>query len=204
MDQGGNNATQTGWRTISNTTFKQDIDNASSKIRNSEEFQDCMKKQANMCIQTTGMQIAQKNKDSAFCKELPNADEQLSCEFAITMINAQEANNEKLCDTLKTPTYLKQCKVHVYKQNAIAKNDISLCEKIATVINTTDTEFTSEASMQKDQCILQFISSNASAKESDCKKLSNIASEDMCKTILKSKTQIINPPTPGNIPLIKR
>lgn len=62
-----------------------------------------------------------KNKDSAFCKELPNADEQLSCEFAITMINAQETNNEKLCDTLKTPTYLKQCKVHVYKQNAIAK-----------------------------------------------------------------------------------
>lgn len=204
MDQKWNNITQTGWRTVSNTTFKQDIDNASSKIRNSEEFQDCMKKQANMCIQTTGMQIAQKNKDSAFCKELSNADEQLSCEFAITMINAQETNNEKLCDTLKTPMYLKQCKVHVYKQNAIVKNDITLCEKIASVINSSDTNVTSEASIQKDQCILQFISSNTKAEESDCKKLSNTASQDMCKSILKSKTQVIVPPPPTNIPSIKR
>lgn len=203
MDQKGNNtATQTGWQTVSNTTFTQDINNTSSKIRDTNEFQDCMKRQTNMCIQSTGMQIAQRAKDSSFCKELPSSEEQLSCEFAITMMSAQEKGDDKLCDTLKNANYLKQCKIQVYRQAAVSKNDISFCDKIDTVIKSTDATVTSETSTLKDQCIIQFIASSADSKESDCKKLSSTSSLDMCKMILKNKQQFPNNTLPPVMPTI--
>ena len=47
-----------------------------------------------MCIQSTGMQIAQRVKDTTFCKELATPEHK-TCEFAVTMINAQEKNDKK-------------------------------------------------------------------------------------------------------------
>ena len=150
-----------------------------------------------MCIQSTGMQIAQRTKDSTFCKELPSSEEQLSCEFAITMMGAQEKSDDTLCDTLKNANYLKQCKIQVYRQAAVSKNDVSFCDKIDTVIKSPGATVTSEASTQKDQCILQFIASSPDSKESDCTKLSSASSLDMCKMSLKNKQQFPNNTIPA-------
>lgn len=46
------------------------------------------------------------------------------------MINAQEKNDEKLCDTLTDKNYVKQCKIQIYRQEAINKKNIVLCDKI--------------------------------------------------------------------------
>jgi hypothetical protein len=176
------------------TTYTEDVEKMSWKIRSTEEFQDCMKQQSNMCIQTAGMQIAQKTKDASFCKELWNMEQQASCEFAITMVNVQEKNDEKLCDTLSNPKYKQQCKIQSYRQTAILNDDITVCDKIDIILlkETNTGELNNDNGMQKDQCIMQFIMNNKNAKEIDCERIGDEWSLKTCKTMMKNK----NPNTP--------
>lgn len=175
------------------TTYQQDISNTSDKIKNTEEFQGCMKQQSTMCIQTVGMQIAQKTKDPAFCKELSTPEEKWSCEFAIAMVNAQEKNDIKFCDTLTDANYLRQCKIQTYRQIAMVKKDINLCDKIKETdsgsgeIDSVDTE------TQRDQCVMQFIMSESDSKISDCNKLTSKSSLDMCKMMIKNRVEMNMP-----------
>lgn len=181
---------------VGTTTYTEDIENTSSKIKDTDEFKSCMKQQATMCIQSTGMQIAQKMKDTAFCKELSTPEQQGSCEFAITMINAQEKNDEKLCDTLTDKNYIKQCKIQIYRQDAITKKDIILCDKINSLSSGTGANETIDINTQKDQCVMQFIMSVQESKEADCTKLTNDSSLEMCKMMIRNKAQSTPPPTP--------
>ncbi len=176
------------------TTYKQDIESTSSKIRDTEEFQGCMKQQATMCIQTTGMQIAQKSKDATFCKELSNPEQRSSCEFAIIMVNAQEKNDITLCNTLTNNTYIKQCKAQIYRQDALTKRDISLCDKMDTLEEKTNTganiSLAINSTSQKDQCITQVIMSSPEKGEDDCSKITDPRSLNMCKMMVKNKPPI--------------
>jgi hypothetical protein len=141
------------------TTYIADLDAVSSKIKDSEEFRGCMKQNTNMCIQSAGMQLAQKAKDPTFCKELLTSDQRSSCEFAVIMITATEKNNDTICDTITDLSYQKQCKVQVYRQQAISNKDIKLCDKVEAVMKPTGTGILLDTGMQKDQCIMQYIMS---------------------------------------------
>lgn len=195
---------------VNTTTYTQDIESTSSKIRDTSEFQGCMKQQATMCIQTTGMQIAQKTKDATFCKELSNVDQRSSCEFAITMINAQEKNDIKLCESLTNSTYMKQCKSQIYRQEAVAKHDITLCNKLDTLEETTqtgaNTPMNRNSAMQKDQCITQVIMNSPEKKEEDCNTITDTGSVNMCKMMLKNKPPVppIGLPTRQNPPSVQK
>ena len=168
-------------------SYVADLDATSSKIKNTEEFQGCMKQNTNMCIQSAGMQLAQKAKDPAFCKELLTADQQSSCEFAVTMMSATEKSDEKICDTITDINYQKQCKVQIYKQQAISKKDITLCDKVDELTKPTGTGIALDTGMQKDQCIMQYIMSGTSSDTKDCESLSNTGSLEMCKTMMKNR-----------------
>ncbi len=170
------------------------LDATSSKIKNTEEFQGCMKQNTNMCIQSTGMQLAQKSKDPALCRELLTPDQRSNCEFTITMINATEKSDEKICDTITDINYQKQCKVQIYKQEAVSKKDITLCNKVGTLMKPTGTGVALDTGMQKDQCIMQYIMSWVSTDTKDCENLSNTGSLEMCKTMIKNR------PTPASLP----
>lgn len=192
--------TQNQNTTADAVTYVADLDATSSKIKDSEEFQGCMKQNTNMCIQSAGMQLAQKAKDPAFCKELLTSDQQSSCEFAVTMMSATEKNDEKICDTITDANYQKQCKIQIYKQQAISKKDIKLCDKVDELTRPTGTGIALDTGMQKDQCIMQYIMSDASNDAEDCESLSNTGSLDMCKTMMKNKTAmpIRTAPAPSN------
>lgn len=181
-------------------TYIADLDATSSKIKDSEEFQGCMKQNTNMCIQSAGMQLAQKAKDPAFCKELLTADQQSSCEFAVTMMNATEKNDEKICDTITDTNYQKQCKIQIYKQQAISKKDIKLCDKVDELTKPTGAGVALDTGMQKDQCIMQYIMSDTESDDKACESLSNTGSLEMCKTMMKNKTSmpIRIAPAPSN------
>jgi hypothetical protein len=173
---------------IDSSTYEEEIQNTSLKIKKTSEFQDCMKQQTNMCIQTTGMQLAQKMKDPGFCKELSNNEQRSSCEFAITMINAQEKNDITLCNILEKETYKQQCRSQVYKQDALLKNDITLCDKIDTTISlVTSGAISPQDSSQKDQCIMQFIMNTKNSQELDCERIFDESSFMMCKLMFKEK-----------------
>lgn len=186
---------QSGSSTAS-MSYTADLDATSNKIKNTEEFQGCMKQNTNMCIQSAGMQLAQKAKDPAFCRELLTKDQQSSCEFAVTMMNATEKNDEKICDTITDTSYQKQCKVQIYKQQAIAKKDITLCDKVDELTKPTGTGIALDTGMQKDQCIMQYIMSSTTTDAKDCENLSNTGSLDMCKVMMKNKTTMPTPPMP--------
>lgn len=179
------------------TTYTEDVEKMSWKIRNTEEFQGCMKQQSSMCIQTVGMQIAQKTKDSSFCKELSTTEQQASCEFAITMVNAQEKNDEKLCDVLSNPKYKQQCKIQIYRQTAILNNDIAICDKIDVIMlkETNTGEINNDKGSQKDQCIMQFAMNNKNAKEIDCERIGDEWTLKTCKTLIKNKNPIVSDST---------
>ncbi len=198
--------TQSGTITGS-LTYTADLDAISNKIKNTEEFQGCMKQNTNMCIQSAGMQLAQKAKDPAFCKELLTPDQQSSCEFAVTMMNATEKDDEKICDTITDVNYQKQCKIQIYKQQAIAKKDITLCNKIDDVIKPTGTNVALDSGMQKDQCIMQYIMSATGGNIKECDSLSNTGSLEMCKVMMKNKTAMPTSPipimTPPSVPAIQ-
>jgi hypothetical protein len=157
-----------------------------------------MKMQTNMCIQSTGMQIAQKSKDASFCKELSSPDQRSSCEYAITIVNAQDKKDVKVCDTLTDANYLRQCKIQLYRQDAIDQRDIALCDKIMDVYPTgTGTAMVSEATMQKDQCVMQYIMTGTGSEIRDCDGLTETGTIDMCKMMIKNKPKIpVMPTTP--------
>lgn len=184
------------------TSYREDISTTSTKITSTPEFESCMKMQTNMCIQSTGMQIAQKSKDASFCKELSSADQRSSCEYAITIINAQDKKDVKVCDTLTDTNYLRQCQVQVYRQDAIDQRDITLCNKITDIYPTgTGTAMASEATMQKDQCVMQYIMTGTGSEIRDCDSLTETGTIDMCKMMIKNKPKPPVMPTMPPAPL---
>jgi hypothetical protein len=181
--------------------YKWAMATASSKITESEEFGNCMQTSVNMCIQSSGMQLAQKTKSIAFCEELPQKDQKESCKFGIVMTLAIEKQNADECKVL-SGQYAKQCFMEVYRNTAIKAKDIALCKKI-TEIEKQDMATNSGAqaatpTMQaggEDQCIFSVIMSDETASERDCDRLSNESMVDMCKASLKNR-----PKLPTNIP----
>jgi hypothetical protein len=177
----------------SGMTYIEVLEKTSSKIKGTEEFTNCMKQNTNMCIQSAGMQLAQKAKDPTFCKELLMADQQSNCEFAVTMMSATEKSDEKICDTITDTNYQKQCKIQIYKQQAISKKDITLCDKVDALTKPTGTGITLDTGMQKDQCIMQYIMSDSSNDTKACENLSNTGSLEMCKTMIKNRPAAMTP-----------
>jgi hypothetical protein len=186
------------------TSYRDDISTTSAKITASPEFESCMKMQTNMCIQSTGMQIAQKSKDASFCKELSSVDQRSSCEYAITIVNAQDKNDIKICDTLTDANYLRQCKVQVYRQDAMNRGDIKLCDKIMDAYPTgTGVAMTNEATMQKDQCVMQYIMTGTGSDVRDCDALTETRTIDMCNMMIKNKPKApVMPTVPMTQPLV--
>ena len=180
------------WQKTETLSIEEDLAITSKKIKDEPEFQNCIKQQINVCRQSAGIQIAQKLKDPIFCKELSSIEQQSSCEFAVTMINVQEKNDITLCDTLTNETYKEQCKTQVYKQNAISKNDITFCDKINSNIQKSNSGWIiQQESIQKDQCIMQFVINIPSAKDIDCERILDESTYWMCKLMIKEKQKWI-------------
>lgn len=78
-------ATLTGQQVVS---YEAELDSISEKIKKTPEFGTCLSQNINMCSQSVGMELAQKEKSTEFCKELKGQEEQNSCAFAVTLINA--------------------------------------------------------------------------------------------------------------------
>jgi hypothetical protein len=176
------------WNKKQAISYTEDIKNTSDKIKNTQEFESCMKQQSNACIQSTGMQIAQKTKDAAFCNELSTPEQKSSCEFTINLVNAMEKKDIKICDKINDANYQRECKIQLFKQEATEKKDISICDKIDTLVKSTNTGSALDTFAQKDQCIIWYIM-NHSWNESDCEKILDESSLALCKINIKNKKE---------------
>ncbi len=174
--------------------YKSSLDTASSKIKNTQEFGNCMETSVNMCIQSVWMQLAQKNKDVTLCNELPNVDQKESCKFGIVMTDAIEKQNPELCKTLSA-TYAKQCSIEIYRNQALKNKDTELCKKINDIENqgtgSINQNQTAPIMGWADQCVFTIIMSDTGSTEKDCTKINNDPMQEMCKTSIKNRPKML-------------
>lgn len=170
-------------------TYKEDLEKVSWKISESDEFKNCMNMNVPMCIQSAGMQLAQKEKSTAFCMELLVPEQQESCIFVITMMNARERWDIKLCETLNPP-YLRQCKVSIIRSDAIAKKDPKLCNPILWLSGT------SVADSDYDDCMIHTLMEDTRSTPASCDIILDKQVRTVCTNMLQSRnpTPTVTPP----------
>jgi hypothetical protein len=145
----------------------------------------------NMCIQNAGMQLAQKNKSAEFCKELTSADQQESCTFAVTMMNAQEKKDKSLCDVL-SDNYKRQCNMSMIRSEATEKKDIKVCEQIA---QNSSGALTGMRDTARDDCKMNVIMMDSTSTAKSCDMIDDVSLQNMCTTMLKNRNNLPTSPT---------
>lgn len=176
-------------QTPSTKNYEETLETASSKIKWSEEFRSCMDMNVNMCIQNAGMQLAQKSKSAEFCKELTSPEQQESCIFAVTMVNAQEKKDKSLCDTL-SDTYKRQCMMSMIRSEASEKKDITLCDQIEKSQSGSGTGIRDTG---RDDCKMNIIMIDQSSQAGSCNTIDDVGLKAMCTTMIKNRNN--NPST---------
>jgi hypothetical protein len=179
--------------------YKETLSSTSEKIKSSEEFGTCMQQNVNMCIQSAGMQLAQKSKSVEFCKELPTPELQSSCKYGIIMMNATEKWDVTLCSELDG-VYKIQCASQIYRSQAMSTKDVSICTKIGTQNEKSGTGIIGPniGMDEVDQCILSVIMSDIASTEKSCEKLTSDSTKNICNLTMKNKASLPRetPPIP--------
>jgi hypothetical protein len=180
--------------------YETSLETASSKIKWSDEFRSCMDMNVNMCIQNAGMQLAQKNKSAEFCKELTSPEQQESCTFAVTMMNAQEKKDTSLCDTL-SDTYKKQCTMSMIRSEATEKKDIVICDQIpqsssGAIVGMRDTG--------RDDCKMNVIMMDTTSTAKSCDMIDDASLQNMCATMMKTRDTLSPTPIIAPTPTLPR
>lgn len=173
-----------------NAQYKADLDTASNKIKDTQDFADCMAPSVNMCINSVGMQLAQKAKSTEFCKELSSPEQQEGCRFTVIMSLASENNDPTACNSLSW-TYIIQCTEAIYRSQAFVAKDIRLCEKLEVRtdkdINPGDITMLDGTHSKKDDCIFNILISDQNSTIKDCEKIQEQSSRDMCISQIKNR-----------------
>lgn len=167
-------------------TYGQVLSTVSETIKDTPEFNSCIQSNISKCIQSSTMELAQKNKDPEFCEALKSEDQKNSCQFAITMSLVQESWDASLCETL-TDTYRKTCTAQSYRMKAMSEKNIKLCDQIPPTDVASGSTIRSD-SYEQWQCIMNVILSIPTSKASDCQKIKDPILENMCTTTINQRT----------------
>ncbi len=165
----------------SGSKYEIELKQASSKIKDSEEFKSCMDMNVPMCVQSAWMQLAQKEKSTEFCKELTTPDQQAACVFTITVVNAEEKWDKAACGVL-TGDYLTQCEKSIIKSQAIKMKKPELCKDITTRQEGIDNS--------QDECMLSAIISNTEANPNTCTQIADESIRKMCTDMVTSRASL--------------
>lgn len=169
------------------------IETASSKIKNTPEFEQCMKPNVEMCINMVGNQLAQSQKSVEFCDELTQPEWKEACKYGLIITQSVEQKNITLCDTL-SDTYKRECRISYISQEASASWDITKCDALKAEMETSSGENAFPFD-RTEQCKADIIMRKADAKKSDCAAL-NSPMKDMCENMVESRANM--PSTPDN------
>jgi len=167
--------------TQSPSRYTELLDATPEKIKSTPEFNACMQTTISQCTQSSAMQIAQKNKSIAFCEELTSTEQKESCKFAVVILTIQNGWDIALCESL-TPSFRDNCIIQSHQNNALKMKDIKICDNISVSRDPWSTN-------NRTRCIMNVIMSDATSKESDCKKIGDDILETMCKSSLSQRTK---------------
>lgn len=111
------------------TSYKDDLEIASEKIKETAKFEECMKPHVHMCINSVGTDLSREKKDKNFCEELSTPTDRENCKYVITLLEATEKKDPGICDTL-TGDHKNNCTYTIISTNAREKKDPSICDTI--------------------------------------------------------------------------
>lgn len=169
------------------TSYTETIATASSKIKNTPEFEQCMKPNVDMCINMVGNQLAQAQKSTDFCEELTQAESKESCKYGVIMAQTLDQNNVALCDTLND-VYKRECRIAYLANDATNSGDVAKCDALKNEIVVVSGE--SPVPFDRtEQCKADIIMRKTDAKASDCQILSSPMKE-MCVNMVESRADI--------------
>ena len=175
--------TQTGPEAAA-PSYTEAIESASSKIKNTPEFEACMKPNVDMCINMVGNQLAQAQKSIEFCDELTRPESKEACKYGIVITQSAEQKNISLCDTL-SETYKKECRMSYLSQAAAISGDITQCDALKSEMMVASGEIAPPFD-RADQCKADIIMRKDDAKISDCDALAS-PMKDMCINMIESR-----------------
>lgn len=162
------------------------LENTSTKIKNTAEFEECMRPSVNMCVNQVGNQLARSQKSTDFCDEMMQWSARDGCKFGVIMSQVAESKDIKQCDGLND-MYKKECRVSILLAQAVSANDIKKCDLIESEVAQSGT--TDASNSRADQCRADLIMRKQWAKVSDCDILKNGVSKDMCKAIVENRNE---------------
>ena len=180
-------------------SYTEDLKNASSKIKNTSEFENCMKPSVNMCLNQVGNELARTQKSPAICDELMDQSSKDSCKFGVVMMQATESKDIKTCDTLNS-TYKRECRLAILRNQAVEKKSLKSCDEMsiefASVSGSLDKNM---QTMQIDQCKLNVLQSNSEFSAEDCMAITDKSMLSMCESIIKNRPQINKASEPNQL-----
>lgn len=173
-------------------SYTEDLKNASSKIKNTAEFENCMKPSVNMCLNQVGNELARTQKSPAICDELIDQSSKDSCKFGVIMMQATESKDIKTCDSLGT-TYKHECRLALLRSQAVDKKSLKSCDDLSLEFASASGGIdTNMQTMQIDQCKLNVLQSSPEFTAEDCATITDKSMFSMCESIVKNRPQMNN------------
>lgn len=178
-------------------SYTEDLKNASSKIKDTAEFENCMKPSVNMCLNQVGNELARTQKSPAICDELMEQSSKDSCKFGVVMMQATESKDVKTCDTLNT-LYKHECRLAILRGQAVDKKSLKLCENLNAEFSSASGSVDTEIQvMQVDQCKMSVLQSGPEFGSQDCSAIIDKNTHSMCESIMKNRIPMPKPLEPS-------
>jgi hypothetical protein len=159
---------------------------ASSKIKDTKQFEDCMSPSVSMCVNQVANTIAREQNSTEICKEIPEKEAQDACAFGVVMAQAAEKKDIGMCDALDG-IFKRDCRISMITQEASRSRDIKKCDAISTEIGAGTIDG------RADQCRISLIMQDVTLTEKACDSLENQDQRSVCGTMVKNRPVNPNP-----------
>ncbi len=168
-------------------SYNETLEQTSSKIKNTQEFEDCMRPSVNMCVNQVWNQLARAQKSTVFCDEMASWEWRDGCKFGVIMSQVSASKDIKQCDIL-SDTYKKECRISTLLEAAVSANDVKKCDLIESEMSSKSGGNDWQGD-RAEQCRADLIMRKQDAKFTDCDILKNGTTKDMCKAIVQNRTE---------------
>lgn len=163
--------------------YVQDLSQASEKIKQTKEFESCLEPSVNMCINQVANQLARSAKSVDFCNELKDGGAKDACTYGVISMLASEKNDISLCNPLASQ-YKKECRIMIMRSEARASGKIESCDKLTSELSvSSETNFDMS---RVDQCRLEVILAKDKKDKDLCETIKTKSLQDMCVNMIKN------------------
>lgn len=171
--------------------YQEALQEASSKITGTPEFNSCLTPYVNMCTQSAASELAKNSGNVDFCNELAGDNEKSACQLGVILSTMYTHKDAARCDIIGNASMKVACQSSIISMQAVEAHDIKICDQVKAL----DTTNTGSNTSNVDQCMMQVIMQSQTSKTEDCDALTSAESKTMCQDQVRMRNEM-TPPTP--------